>query len=131
MSIITDHTIANFTETVSQEHHAMAGAVIAASAAMAAALGLACMKISHDGQNMPIPQPIERMAVIQSDLLDWCDRDATAIADYVALRDAGETLAGQRLLCSAPATVSRLSIEAANILQDFRPLVSERVLDDL
>jgi formiminotetrahydrofolate cyclodeaminase len=131
MSVVTDHTIAQFVAEVSQQQHAMAGAVIAASAAQAAALGQACVQISQVEQDLSVQIQVERLTAIKSELLNWCDRDASAIAEYVALRDVGETLAGQRLLCSAPATASRLSIEAAQILQDFRPLVSERVHDDL
>ncbi len=134
MSVITDHTIANFVEEVSQQQHAMAGAVIALSAAQAAALGQACLQISREALALSddaVQEQIERLAAIKDDLLGWCDRDAEAIAEYVALREAGQTLAGQRLLCNAPADVSRLSIEAARILQDFRPLVSERVQDDM
>ena len=132
MSIITDHTIADFVEEVSQQQHAMAGAVIAASAAQAAALGLACMQISCEVEmGTAVTQSIERMSHIQSELLAWCGRDADAIAEYVALRDAGETLAGQRLLCQGPAAVCQIAAEAARILQDFRPSVVERVRDDL
>ena len=134
MSAITDYTVANFVEEVSQQNHAMAGAVIAASAAQAVGLGLACLQISRDDldlRNEDVQTQLERMAVIKEELLGWCDRDADAIAEFVALREAGKTLAGQRLLCSAPSDVSRLSIEAARILQGFRSLVSERVRDDM
>ena len=134
MSVITDHSIADFAEEVSQQHHAMAGAVIAASAAQAVALGQACLQISRDDldlRNEDVQKQIERLAAIKEELLDWCDRDAVAIAEFVALREAGETLAGQRLLCDAPAQVSRLSIKVAQILQEFRPWVSERVQDDM
>lgn len=134
MSIITDYSIANFAEEVSQQQHAMAGAVIAAAAAQAVALGQACLQISRDDLDLrheDVHKQIERLAAIKEALLGWCDRDANAIAEFVALREAGETLAGQRLLCDAPAQVSRLSIEVAQILQTFRPMVSERVQDDM
>ena len=134
MSVITDHSIADFVEEVSQQQHAMAGAVIAASAAQAVALGLACLQISRDDldlRNDDLQKRIERLVTVKEELLGWCDRDAAAIAEFVALREAGETLAGQRLLCDAPTQVSRLSIEVARILQAFRPLVSERVQDDM
>jgi hypothetical protein len=64
-------------------------------------------------------------------LLHWCDRDASAIAEFVALREAGETLTGQQLLCQAPARIGQLSIQVARILEDFRPVVCDRVQDDL
>ena len=132
---ITTQTVFDFVQEVSQRQHAMAGAVIALSAGQAAALGQACMQISHDeGPNhshQVVESPVERLAQIKMELLQWCDRDATAIAEYVALREAGDSLTGQELLCSAPAEVCRIAIEAANILQEFRPLVGEKVRDDL
>lgn len=131
---VSTQTAAQFIEEVSGQNHAMAGAVIALSAAQAAALGQACMQISLDelaADGEGIPEQVERMAEIKSALLRWSERDADAIAEFVALRESGETLAGQQLLCSAPADVSRMSIEAAEILQNFRPLVNERVHDDL
>ena len=133
-SSVSTQTAAQFIEEVSGQNHAMAGAVIALSAAQAAALGQACMQISLDELDVDgegNPEQIERMAQIKSALLRWSERDADAIAKFVALREAGETLAGQQLLCSAPADVSRMSIEAADISQNFRPLVNERVYDDL
>ena len=76
-------------------------------------------------------EQLMRIGRIKKTLLQWSERDADAIAEFVALREAGEMLAGQQLLCLAPADMSRNSIEAAVILQDFRPLVNERVHDDL
>jgi formiminotetrahydrofolate cyclodeaminase len=132
---ITTKTVFEFVQEVSQQRHAMAGAVIALSAGQAAALGQACMQIGqNEGLNHSLQvaeSPVERLAKIKMELLQWCDRDATAIAEYVALREAGDPLTGQELLCSAPAEVCRIAIEAANILQEFRPLVGEKVRDDL
>ena len=114
----------------------MAGATIAASAAQAASLGRACMAISlaGDGANRnftPDSPSISAMDQIVTSLLDWCDRDATAIANLVALRESGQAVEGRMLLCQAPAEISRLSLEAANSLQVFRTQVSHRVEDDL
>ncbi len=132
---ITTKTVFEFVQEVSQQQHAMAGAVIALSAGQAAALGQACMQIGqNEGLNHSLQvaeSPVERLDKIKMELLQWCDRDATAIAEYVALREAGDPLTGQELLCSAPAEVCRIAIEAANILQEFRPLVGEKVRDDL
>jgi formiminotetrahydrofolate cyclodeaminase len=133
---VTEKTIRQFVEEVQGQDHAMAGAVIAASAAQATALGQACLQISrvHQGHALSpagVAPLIEQLANIKSSLVDWCDRDAVAIAEFVALREAGDELRGQQLLCDAPAEVSRLCLSAANILQDFRPVVSERVADDL
>jgi formiminotetrahydrofolate cyclodeaminase len=131
---ITSQTVAEFVQEVGNQSHAMAGAVIALSAGQAAALGQACMQISQadlEVEDEANEKQIARLTLMKNELLQWCDRDANAIAEFVALRDTGETLKGQTLLCSAPARVSRLSIDIANVLQDFRPFVGKRVRDDL
>lgn len=134
--LLTEKSVRQFIEEVSDQHHAMAGAVIAVSAAHATALGEACMQISLDHQVdkldwQVVTSRIEQMVHLKNTFIAWCDHDAAAIAEYVALREAGQTLQGQRLLCESPAEMSRLSIEAARILQNFRPLVIEQVQDDL
>lgn len=133
---ITQKSIRQFTTTVSHQHHAMAGAVIATSAAQAAALGRACLQISLTRRvdvldTATVTPLITELDRITNQLLDWSDRDATAIAEFVALREAGQELQGQQLLCQAPAEVSRLALAAATHLQAFRPQVDERVRDDL
>ena len=132
----TEQTIRVFADQVAGQDHAMAGAVIAASGAQAAALGQACLQITlvHQAQALDrndVGSLVEQLAKIKGSLADWCDRDAVAIAEFVALREAGQTLRGQKLLCDAPAQVGRLCLNAANILQSCRPVVSERVADDL
>ncbi len=64
--------------------------------------------------------PIEH---IKNDLVKWCDQDAEAIDHHVALREVGDPSTGQQLLCASPAQIGRLSVNAAVLLQDFRPLV--------
>lgn len=128
------HKVHEFVEEVSGQNHAMAGAVIALSAAQATALGHACVQISLDmldAGDQTIASQIETLAKMITQLLAWCDRDATAIAEFVVLRESRQELAGQRLLCQAPAQVSRLSIESADILKNTRRFVNERVKDDL
>ncbi len=134
---VTEKTIRQFVVEVSDQHHAMSGAVIAASAAQAAALGEACMQISLDNQVdkldwQDVTARIEQMVHIKNTLIEWCDQDADAVAQYVALRDeVGEAPTNQQLLCESPIEISRLSIEAATVLQDFRSLVFEWEQDDL
>lgn len=133
---ITSIPLHDFTGHVSRQNHAMAGATIAASAAQAVSLGRACMAISLAGGDTSrnpkdISKQITAMDRIVSSLLDWCDRDATAIAAFVTLRESGQELEGQMLLCQAPAEISRLCLDAANTLQVFRSQVSEKVKDDL
>jgi formiminotetrahydrofolate cyclodeaminase len=133
---ITEKTIRQFIEHIGHQDHAMAGAVISATAAQAVALGKACLQISLEQRGNALDSQavnwrIEQMTQIQEVLAGWCDRDAVAIAEFVALRKAGQELKGQQLLCDAPAEMSRLSLRAAVLLQGFRPLVAERVQDDL
>jgi formiminotetrahydrofolate cyclodeaminase len=133
---LTENTARQLIDQVANQHHAMAGAVIAVSAAQAAALGRACMQISLEPPGdtpaaVDAASHLRQITTIKDRLIEWCDRDAVAIAEFVALREAGDELKGQQLLCHAPAEISRLAIEAAVILQDFRPLVAERVCDDL
>lgn len=133
---LTEKSVRQFVDTVSNQHHAMAGAVIAAAAAQAVALGEACMQISLDNQVdrldwHDVTARIEQMTHIKHSLIEWCDLDGSAISQYVALREGGEVLTGERLLCESPAEVGRLCVEAAKNLEDFRLLVFERVQDDL
>jgi formiminotetrahydrofolate cyclodeaminase len=133
---LTQKSVRQFVETVSDQHHAMAGAVIAAAAAQAAALAEACMQISLDNQVdkldwNQVTGRIEQMVYLKNSLLEWCDQDAIAINEYVALREAGAALSGQRILCDGPAEIGRICAEAVTILQNFRGLVFERVKDDL
>lgn len=133
---VTKQTVRGFIEGVADRPHAMAGAVISTTAAQAVALGIACLQISGRlrGEELDPEETDRRLAQmrgIKSRLVEWSDRDARAIAEYVALREAGETLKGQQMLCAAPADICRLALEAAQTLQAFRPLVAERVQDDL
>lgn len=133
---LTEKSVRQFVETVSDQHHAMAGAVIAAAAAQGVALGEACMQISLDNQVdrldwQDVTARIEQMVHLKQSLLEWCDQDGTAINQYVSLRESGAELSGERLLCESPAEVGRLCVEAARILENFRLLVFERVQDDL
>ncbi len=131
---ISVQSVYHFINEVAHQKHAMAGAVIAMSAAQAASLGLACMRISkdqvkHDIENFD--SNIKEIDETKNTLMNWGDKDANAIAEFVRLRDAGDELQGQRLLCDAPSNVARLSINTAKILQNFRVNVIEKVKDDL
>ncbi len=132
----TEKTVRQFVSDVSDAHHAMAGAVIAASAAQAAALGEACLQISLDNQVdrldwTTVSARIEQMANLKNTLAAWCDQDGATLVEYTTLAEVGDPAQKQRLLCESPAEISRLAVEGAAILQDFRPLVFEQVKDDL
>lgn len=127
-------SLGQFTQYVGEQNHAMAGAVIAISAAHAVALGQACMTISLKKVNGDLPgfkYELDQVNEIKQKLLDLCDQDAKAIAEYVALRESGQELSGKELLCNIPIQVCWLSILAAQQFENFRVSVDERVHDDL
>jgi formiminotetrahydrofolate cyclodeaminase len=133
-SPVTHLRVDEFIKTISRQDHAMAGAVIAISAAHATALGQACLQITRnlsESAGQEIDAAISALTMVKNQLLQWCNRDASAIAEFVALREAGHELEGQRLLCQAPAEVGQLSIKAAGILQVARSFINDRVKDDL
>jgi formiminotetrahydrofolate cyclodeaminase len=130
---ITDLSVKEFVDEVSNQNHAMAGAVISNAAVTALSLGYACIKNTQrlNDDDQTFQTRLQQLKSIQEQLLDICDKDATAISVLVSLRTAGEELQGQKLLCELPARISQLSIEAAQTLQDFRTFAHEQVKDDL
>jgi formiminotetrahydrofolate cyclodeaminase len=133
--MLTEISLLELTEHIASQGHAMAGATIAASAAAACSLGEACLHI-----NVPLlasaadSEFAERLAGqltgIRSRLLALTDEDGAAITAFATLRAAGKTLEGQERLCQMPIEMARLSIEAACLLQEFRPLI-QLAQDDL
>ncbi len=133
---ITEKTVRKFIDDVSDQHFAMAGAITAVSAAQAAALGEACMQISLENQLdkldwAAVTAQIEQMSHLKNMLVEWCNQDATAIAEYTAPPNPDMPPDNQEILCEGPAEICRLVIEAAQMLQQFRPLLLNRVKDDL
>ena len=133
--MLTEISLLELTEHIASQGHAMAGATIAASVAAACSLGEACLHI-----NVPLLASAadsgfaERLAGqltgIRSRLLALTDEDGAAITTFAALRAAGKALEGQDRLCQMPVEMARLSIEAACLLQEFRPLI-QLAQDDL
>lgn len=114
---------------------AMAGATIAASAALACSLGEACFRLNFDllEDNVPRRRAIEdagRLATLRDRLTALADEDGAAITAFAALRAAGKTLQGQERLCQMPVETARLAVEAAGLLQEFRPSI-QVAQDDL
>lgn len=113
---------------------AMAGATIAASTALACALGEACVRLNldllNDTQRKGAEDLAASLAAIRAELEALCDEDGEAITAFAALRAAGETLRGQERLCEMPVAMARLGAEAATGLQGFRPHM-EVAQDDL
>ena len=133
---VTTETVRQFIEKVSDQQVSMAGSVVATSAAQAAALGEACMQISLDNQVdqldwQEVTARIEQMVHIKGSLIEWCDQDAAAVIDYVSLTEPADVVRMQQLLCDSSAEMGRLALEAALLLQGFRPLVFAPVRADL
>lgn len=120
-------------EHVASQRHGMVGAVIALSASQACALGEACVRITAAvaPESPSGKEGAELLSRARQRLLELVDRDASAVAAYVALREAGKMLEGQALLCDLPVEMGRLAAAAAEALSAFRPHVAEQVHDDL
>ena len=135
MTAVTELSVRQLTEHVSTRHHAMAGATIAASAALACSLGEICVRISIEHQDTSAGFKVAertsgRLDDIRQALLTLADEDGAAIAKFAALRDAGQALDGQELLCQLPVDMGNLAVEAATLMQNTRPLVQHHQ-DDL
>ena len=133
--MLTEKSIRQFTDHIAGQTHAMAGATIAGSAALACGLGEACVRMNFpllaNAQDRPdAERTAARLVEIRGQLQGLTDEDGAAITAFAALRAAGKMLEGQGRLCQMPIEVARLSIEAVGLLQDFRPFV-QAAQDDL
>jgi formiminotetrahydrofolate cyclodeaminase len=133
--MLTDNSLRESTGHIASQGHAMAGATIAASAALACSLGEVCLRLnfallSNATDRASAERLAGQLAAIRSRLLALTDEDGAAITTFAALRAAGKTLEGQDRLCQMPAEMARLSVEAACLLQEFRPLI-DLARDDL
>lgn len=133
---VTDKTIREFVSHVSNRRHAMAGAVIAAGAAEAAALGEACLRISRSELDSTNDRPatdaaIETVQSARQRLLALCDDDAGAIGKFAGSTAVEDEATARNYLCQLPGEIGASAVTVAATLQDFRPLVCERVQDDL
>jgi formiminotetrahydrofolate cyclodeaminase len=120
---------------IAGQRHAMAGAAIALSAALACSLGEACLRISAlESEDVSDREALAasagRLRDIWGLLLELAEEDGAAIGEYAARREAGDLPQGQERLCQMPVEVAKLAAEAARTLQERRPQV-ERVRDDL
>ncbi len=133
---VTEVTLRQFINDISDRYYPMAGTIIAAQAAQATALAEACMQISLDQQVdklnwQDVTERIEQMAHLKNTLLEWCNQDAAAIAEFMGRPEADDKAALQRTLCDSPSEVGQLAVAAAKILEDFRPQVYDQIRDDL
>jgi formiminotetrahydrofolate cyclodeaminase len=135
-SNITEKTFRQIINDISDQYYPMTGAVIAAMATQAAALSEACMQISLDNQVdkldwQEVTGQIGQMAHIKETLLVWCDQHTNQMSEHMPKVNHSLEPKSRQLLCDHLAEISSLSIQAAKILQDFRPLAFEKINDDL
>ena len=133
--MLTENSIRQFTEHIAGQSHAMAGATIAASGALACGLGEACVRISRSrleatGEQAAAQRVAARLVEIRGQLEALVDEDGAAITGFETLRDAEAVRQAQDRLCHMPLEMGSLAAEAAALLQEFRPLV-RGVQDDL
>ncbi len=127
MRLLTDH--------IARQYHAMAGATIALSAALAAGLGEACLHISESQvedatDQATLSAAAGRLRAIRDELLALADEDGAAITAFATARGAGREPQGKERLCQMPVEMGRLAVEAGFLLQQHRSLV-QRPKDDL
>ncbi len=146
---VTGRQVSDAVNAIATANHCQAGAVIALSGALAAALGQAVANgtlaegsagtggssagadaarhaARHAARQMQL-----RLTEIRARFLALADQDATAIGEFVRLRESGQALKGYELLCDGPRDMAVQALAAASFLQDFRTHVSERTHDDL
>ena len=129
--------VRRLTDHIAGQHHAMAGATIALSAALATGLGEACLRIAE--AEVAIARRIEaaltaaadRLDAIRRDLLTLADEDGAAITAFAVDRDAGHEPQGQIRLCRMPVEMGRLAVEAGLLLQEQHRALVQRAKDDL
>lgn len=133
--MLTEHPFHQLTGHIATAPTAMAGATIAASAALACSLGEACLRLNlalleAGPSRQRAAEDADRLAALRSQLAALADEDGAAITAFAALRAAGKTLQGQERLCQMPIETARLAGTAACLLQDFRPAI-QVAQDDL
>ncbi|MCB0193707.1 MAG: cyclodeaminase/cyclohydrolase family protein [Anaerolineae bacterium] len=132
-SHLIDKTVRQYVDGISDQYYPMTGSVIAVMAAQAAALAEACVQISLDNQVdkldwQDVTTRIEQLAHIKSTLLEWSNQDiSTGRTDNPPAADNGN----QNALFDYAVEIAKLSLEAAEKLQDFRPMTYASLKDDL
>ena len=132
---ITEKTFRQIIEEISDHHHPMSGFAIAAAATQAAALAEACMQISLDHQVdklnwQDVTNRIGQMAHLKDTLLEWCNQHTGQIGLLMARTNYQVELTSRQLLWDHLVEIGVLSIQAASLLQEFRPLVFAEIRDD-
>jgi formiminotetrahydrofolate cyclodeaminase len=136
MTNITDQQTQEMIDSIATAEHCQAGAVIALSAALAAALAQATANGTlAQGANaeaeVAAQQMQRQLSELRTKFLALANQDATAIGEFVRLRERGQALQGYELLCDGPRDMADLALLSAGLMQNFRPFVCEQTHDDL
>ena len=137
--MLTQEAFSATVQTIAEDAHCAAGAVIAMGAALATALGQATTNSTlAEAQEQGATEAIEplraiqqRLAEARATLLAIADSDAAAIALFVELRARGQPLQGYAARCDGPVAIALLAVHITQDLQAFRAMVCERTRDDL
>lgn len=129
-------TVSQAIGDIAEANHCQAGAVVAVSGALAAALAKATANVTlmlgAAGDAEKASRSLQTtMVATHSRFLAIADEDAHAIGEFVRLRETGQPLQGYTLLCDGPQEMARLAIHAAQAMRAYRPFVCERTQDDL
>ena len=130
---LTNKTVRQYIDAVSDQYYPMTGPVIALMAAHAAALAEACMQLSLDHQVdkldwQDVTGRIGQMAHFKDTLVEWSNQDIAS----GRIDDALAAVNGYRLaLCDYSTEIAKLSTQAVRVIQDFRPLTYRQVAGDL
>ena len=129
-------TVAEMIDGMAEASHCEAGAAIALSGALAAALAKATANVTlmlataadtiEFSRNMQVS-----MAAAHLRFQAIATEDAQAIGEFVRLREGGQPLKGYQLLCDGPQEMAHLALDAATHMQTYRAFVCERTRDDL
>ncbi len=133
---VTEQQTSDLVNGIASAGHCQAGAVIALSGALAAALGQATangtLAEGATGESADAARQMQlRLTDIRARFLALANQDATAIGEFVRLRESGQALRGYELLCDGPRDMAEQALAAAGLMQGFRAHVCERTHDDL
>jgi hypothetical protein len=133
---LTQRAVGAATEHIASTPYCQAGATIALSGALAAALGQATANGSLDedatGESARAARELQdALAAARARFLALADQDGSAIGEFYRLKKGGQELQGYALLCDGPQEMGELALDAARRLRDYRRFVCERARDDL
>lgn len=129
-------SFAQLVNDIGTADHCQAGATIALSGGLAAALAQVTARVTllvevDEETTQASHRFIDEMGAAAAQFQKLADQDATAIGEFVKLREAGQPLQGYQLLCDGPKDMAELAWQATTAMQMYRPFVGPRSHDDL